>query len=259
MSQDDSNWREYNVHGSADDDEHQQFDIFASNNSDDAYETLQYDIDEFNLTINLRSEKEYDKSTGMSIWTGSEVMCTYLRRHPDVIHKKKVLELGAGCGLCGLVCRMALEAASVLITDGDHQVMKNLRYNAELNGLSLSDADALKSSNNATISCPQLIWGKNHAIKFAEQYGKQDVIIATDCLYISQSVYPLFETANELLDKEGLFLFINSYPWVCPTEKVQDIANEFGFVSSSDELWYHDDDKEKQKNPVHVFRRRKEV
>jgi len=259
---DDSNWREYNVHGSADDEEHQPIDIFASTSTDDVYETIQYNIDEFNLSINIRSEKDYDKSTGMSIWTGSEVMCTYLRRHPDVIHNKKVLELGAGCGLCGLVCSMALEAASVLITDGDHQVMKNLRYNAELNGLSLADTTYNYSSTatdgRTILSCPQLIWGKNHAIKFAEQYGKQDVIIATDCLYISQSVYPLFETANELLDKAGIFLFINSYPWACPTEKVQDIANEFGFVSSDDELWYHDDD-ERRKNPVHVFRRRKEV
>lgn len=258
MSQDDNNWREYNIHSSADDDaEDQPFDIFASSSTnDDAYETIQYDMGK-NTAIKIRSEKDYDKSTGMSVWTGSEVMYTYLRRHADTVKNKKVLELGAGCGLCGLVCRMALEAASVLITDGDHQVMKNIRYNAEeLNGLKLANAATFKSSN-ATISCPQLIWGKDHAIKFAEQYGKQDVIIATDCLYITQSIYPLFETASELLEKTGVFLFINSYPWVCTTEKVLDVATEFGFVSSVDELWYHDDDKEKRKNPVHVFHRRK--
>mmetsp|Transcript_18116 Transcript_18116/g.28424 ORF Transcript_18116/g.28424 Transcript_18116/m.28424 type:complete len:254 (-) Transcript_18116:166-927(-) len=250
MNQDDSNWREYNIHSSADDADDQPFDIFASStDDDDAYETIKYDIDD-NVTIIIRSEKDYDKSTGMSVWTGSEVMYTYLRRHLDAVKNKKVLEIGAGCGLCGLVCRMALNAASVLITDGDHQVMKNIRYNAEeLNGLKLAD--------DATISCPQLIWGKSHAIKFAEQYGKQDVIVATDCLYITKSIHPLFETASELLEKTGVFLFINSYPWVCPTEKVIDIATEFGFVSSVDELWYHDDDKEKRKNPVHVFRRRK--
>jgi hypothetical protein len=36
------------------------------------------------------------------------------------------------------------------------------------------------------------------------------------------------------------------------------IANEYGFVSSDDELWYHDDDRDQKKHPVHVFRRRKE-
>ena len=49
---DDSNWREYNIHGT-DDDADQQFDIFASSTDDDAYETIQYDIDN-NITINIR-------------------------------------------------------------------------------------------------------------------------------------------------------------------------------------------------------------
>jgi len=257
MNQDDSTWREYNVHGSADDAEDQPIDLFASSNADDAYETIQYDIDD-EIKINIRSETDYDKSTGMSVWKGSEVMCTYLRQNSDVVNNKKVLELGAGCGLCGLVCRMALNPESVLITDGDHQVLTNLRYNIELNGLQLADAATLKSSN-ATISCPQLIWGKNHAIKFAEQYGKQDVIVATDCVYIPQSVSPLFETINELLDPSGLFLFVNTCASACPMEDVLNIATEFGFDCFDDELWYHDDDREKKKHPVHVFRRRKEV
>ncbi|KAL7426164.1 hypothetical protein ACHAXM_000345 [Skeletonema potamos] len=257
MTQDDCNWREYNVHGSQDDVEDQPTDIFASSNADDAYETIQYDIGD-NLIINIRSEKDYDKSTGMSVWTGSEVMCTYLKQHSDVINKKKVLELGAGCGLCGLVCRIAFQAKSVLITDGDHQVMKNLRYNVELNGLPLADAANSSSSKHATIACPQLIWGKNHAIDFEKQYGKQDVIIATDCVYITQSVYPLFETINELLGMEGLFLFVNTCASTCPMDDVFKIANEYGFVSSDDELWYHDDDRDQKKHPVHVFRRRKE-
>jgi len=92
MNQDDSTWREYNVHvhGNTDDEEDQPIDLFASSNTDeDAYETIQYEIDA-TTTINIRSETDYDKSTGMSVWKGSEVMCTYLRRHPDVIHDKKV-------------------------------------------------------------------------------------------------------------------------------------------------------------------------
>ncbi len=153
---------------------------------------------------------------------------------------------------------MALQAKSVLITDGDHQVLRNLRYNVvELNGLPLADATTSSPpTTDATISCPQLIWGKNHAIDFEKQYGKQDVIIATDCVYVTQSVYPLFETINELLDKKGLFLFVNTCASTCPMEDVFNIAKEFGFVSSDNELWYHDDDREKKKHPVHVFRRR---
>jgi len=261
MSKKDSTWREYNIHGSAED-ENQPVDIFAmSASGDNAYETFQYDIDD-TIQINIRAEAEYDKSTGMSVWKGSEVMCTYLRQHPEIVHNKKVLELGAGCGLCGLVCRIALDPKSVLISDGDHKVLDNLRFNVKRNGLQLAD-DASPSvsvdDDESIIAVPQLIWGKNHAINFTKQYGKQNVIIATDCVYMTQSVIPLFETINEVLDNtsESVFLFVNTCASACPIETVYKIANDAGFISSEEEHWYYEDDREQRKHPVHVFRRRK--
>ena len=258
MSQEDSTWREYNIHGSADDEEDQPVDIFAMSTGEDAYETVQYDIDD-NRKIHIRAEIDYDKSTGMSVWKGSEVMCTYLRQHPEVIHKKKVLELGAGCGLCGLVCKIVLGPQSVLISDGDHKVLENLRYNVELNGLQIADdVSSSASDDESTISCPQLIWGKNHAVNFTEQYGKHDVIIATDCVYMTQSVSPLFETINEVLNRSGVFLFVNTCASACPMETVFEIAEDAGFVSLEEDYWYDEEDREQRKHPVHVFRRRKE-
>lgn len=68
-------------------------------------------------------------------------MSTYLQQHSNLIKGKRVLELGAGCGLVGLVCALAFDAKSVLITDGDYQVLNNLRYNVQLNGLKLLQAN----------------------------------------------------------------------------------------------------------------------
>jgi len=261
MSKKDSTWREYNIHGSAED-EDQPVDIFATTTNNDAYETFQYDIDD-TIQINIRAEAEYDKSTGMSVWKGSEVMCTYLRQHPEIVHKKKVLELGAGCGLCGLICKIVLGPTSVLISDGDHKVLQNLRFNVKLNGLQLADDDADPDSasvpdDESIIAVPQLIWGKNHAVNFIKQYGKQDVIIATDCVYMTQSVTPLFETINEVLDDNtGIFLFVNTCASACSIETVFKIAKDAGFIALEEEYWYHEDDRDQRKHPVHVFRRRK--
>ena len=261
MSQKDSTWREYNIHGSADEEENQPVDIFAMTTSgEDAYETFQYDIDN-TIKINIRAEAEYDKSTGMSVWKGSEVMCTYLRQHPEIVHNKKVLELGAGCGLCGLVCKIVLDPTTVLISDGDHKVLENLRFNIKLNGLQLADNDATSSvasvdDDESIIAVPQLIWGKNHAVNFTKQYGKQDVIIATDCVYMTQSVIPLFETINEVLDTSGIFLFVNTCASACPMQTVFKIANDAGFISLEEEYWYHEDDRDQRKHPVHIFRRK---
>eukprot|EP00584_Thalassiosira_punctigera_P020710 CAMPEP_0172566572 /NCGR_PEP_ID=MMETSP1067-20121228/112352_1 /TAXON_ID=265564 ORGANISM="Thalassiosira punctigera, Strain Tpunct2005C2" /NCGR_SAMPLE_ID=MMETSP1067 /ASSEMBLY_ACC=CAM_ASM_000444 /LENGTH=127 /DNA_ID=CAMNT_0013357721 /DNA_START=19 /DNA_END=398 /DNA_ORIENTATION=- len=118
-------WREYNVHKdygrpdilSAQEDEdasHQQpVDIFAPR---DAYDTQEYSFDGINgkVTITLREQKDYDVSTGMAIWKGSEILCQYMINHPDLIRNKRVLELGAGVGLCGVVSAKVLGASSVL-------------------------------------------------------------------------------------------------------------------------------------------------
>jgi len=128
--------------------------------------------------------------------------------------------------------------------------------------LQLADDNASPSASvvddESIIAVPQLIWGKNHAINLTKQYGKQDVIIATDCVYMTQSVTPLFETINEVLnDTSGIFLFVNTCASACSMKTVYEIAEDAGFVSLKEEYWYHEDDGEQRKHPVHVFRRRK--
>ena len=108
-------------------------------------------------------------------------------------------------------------------------------------------------------------YGKNHAIKFKKRYETQDIIIATDCdcVYITQNVYPLFETVNELIQPDGIFLIVNTCCSSCSIEDVFKIASleELGFVCSTktSELWSHEENGEEEKNPVYVFRRRKDV
>lgn len=248
---DDVAWREYNVHtddanGGDDDDQAQEeprpVDLFAPR--EDAYEIQEYGFDGEGgrITVRLRQRDDYDVSTGMAVWKGSEILCRYLVRRPDLIRDKRVLELGAGVGLCGTISARVLKASSVLLTDGDRAVLDNLRHNARLNGL------------GGTASCPQLIWGGARARDFERAHGKQDVILATDCVYVTKSVRPLFETVSELLAPGGAFAFVNSCASQCPLEYVMKIGREFGFTTMSDELWRPPGNEE---DPVYVFRRLK--
>ncbi|KAL7537725.1 hypothetical protein ACHAXR_008020 [Thalassiosira sp. AJA248-18] len=258
-------WREYNVHtdygnvqqhtnGQTREEEeellHQQpVDIFAPK-EEDAYEIHKYNFEvssdkkgkESNAAITLREQRDYDVSTGMSVWKGSEILCQYLIEHPDLIRNKRILELGAGVGLCGIVSAKVLGASSVLLTDGDHMVLRNLRHNVALNELGANE-----------VLCPQLIWGKSRAEDFENKHGcKQDVILATDCVYVTKSVLPLFETVDHLLVQNGVFLFVNSCASQCPLEEVLRIGKEFGFDASPGEQWTQSDN---EKYPVYVFRR----
>ena len=249
-------WREFNVHNehtsktqndNNDDEEEEQqpVDIFAPK-EEDVYVTKDYNFTETNTTIKLREQADYDKSTGVAVWRGAEILCKYILQHPNTIKEKRICELGSGVGLCGIVSAKILNASSVLLTDGDQVVLRNLRYNIELNELD----DIAK--------CCQLIWGKERAIEFEKEYGKQDVILASDCVYMTASVRPLFETVSQLLSHDdGVFLVANT----CASQStldVIDVGKEFGFVASRGELWYHENEDVEQfkKDPVYVFRRR---
>lgn len=57
--------------------------------------------------------------------------------HPEVTEGKKVIELGAGVGLVGLVAALCTNARSVVVTDGDQEVVKFIRHNVETTVASL--------------------------------------------------------------------------------------------------------------------------
>ena len=263
-------WREYNIHdnddddGDSDDDEAaaaaSSFNLFAATDPDDMYETLSYpdllpqqhEAHRPNSAITLRAHKQYENSTGAVVWKGSEVMAAFLVQHvATMVQDQRMCELGAGVGLCGIVASR-LGAKSVLMTDGDTTVLENLRHNVDLNSTTATAADSPSETTAATtITCPQLIWGKESGIHFAKAHGYQDIVLATDCVYITKSVRPLLETIHEILEpNSGVFLYVNTCASQCPIEAVFDIAQEFGLHCA--DSWCDSDDKD---DTVYIFQR----
>ena len=228
--------------------------------------------------IKLKCQDDYTNSSGMSIWRGAEVLCEYLQDHSKLIKDKTVLELGSGVGLCGIIVHK-LGARRVLVTDGDIDVLNNLRENVQINC-------PTSNNDNNSVSCPQLIWGKN-LNEFKKLYGTSQVIIATDVMYITASIHPLFQTVRELLatnenDKEeaqdddggGVFICVNLNDWQAPMETVLDIAKQYDFTwtyytninknnkaddtsnsTSVSNVWEQDNSPEEEEK-VYLFRRR---
>lgn len=77
------------------------------------------------IRVPEHSAEEY----GMYVWPSAVVLAGFLGQHPDCVHGKVVLELGAGVGLVGLVAAR-LGARKVTITDRPD--LPHVRENEEL-------------------------------------------------------------------------------------------------------------------------------
>ncbi len=212
-------------------------------NDNSTYHTMEFDDLENIPKISLRGKTNISGSTGLTIWTCSQILSGYLDDNADLIKDKYVLELGAGLGLCSIAIHH-LGAGKVLATDGDVDVLDNLRYNIGLNvpdrdenGIHYSmgedeiDEEEKKrcedDCSKRTIWSPQLVWA-NDLDKFEEEHSCPDIIVGTDVLYFARSLNPLWETVDTLLKPEGKFIL--SFATHCVSVgEVLDKARHYGF------------------------------
>jgi predicted nicotinamide N-methyase len=109
---------------------------------------------------------------GLDVWPAAMTLCEYIAQHPDLVRNKRVIELGAGVGLPGLVAGK-VGASEALITDYDAQVVARAHENAVECGL-----------ENV---CRGVIvdW---KTILDEELKGSFDVVLAADVMYMSSIV-----------------------------------------------------------------------
>mmetsp|Transcript_12010 Transcript_12010/g.13955 ORF Transcript_12010/g.13955 Transcript_12010/m.13955 type:complete len:309 (-) Transcript_12010:654-1580(-) len=192
------------------------FNLFET--EEDEPEVMEFELGNGIPCIQLACFDRITNSTGLGVWGGAECMSKFLIENPQNITNKNVLELGAGTGLCGLVS-YHLGASHITLTDGDSQVLRNLRENIRRNIETDTTIDTTtnttttitattNSFGNRKIVCPQLIWGKD-LDRFVNQYGPQDVILSSDCCYMPAALEPFWKTVDALLSKDnGVVIYV---------------------------------------------------
>lgn len=150
-------------------------------------------------------------STGLTLWRASTLLCNFICKHYKMcVVNKSILELGAGMGLCGIVCYQMGSCKQVLMTDGDTDVLECMRYNVQTNvhssthhsTITSSVAESTIDANETTelLPCRQLIWGHEQQTQEIQKcFGTFDVIIGSDIIYHEAIVEPLFKTVQRLL------------------------------------------------------------
>ena len=166
-------------------------------------------IGELPLELLCELEAARDEISGQRAWPGSLLLACHVRdaAGDDGVAGRRVLELGAGCGVAGMLAARR-GAADVVVTDGDARCARLLRQNV---------------ARNAPFACgvrvAELRWGDDAALAAllrerggapgerdgapGERDGAFDLILAGDVLYKDELVAPFLATVHAALAAGG--------------------------------------------------------
>ncbi|KAI3756613.1 hypothetical protein L1987_56435 [Smallanthus sonchifolius] len=130
--------------------------------------------------------------TGSVMWDSGIVLGKFLENAVEtgllVLQGKKVVELGAGCGLAG--CIAALLGSQVILTDMPDR-LRLLKKNIE---------DNLYGNVRGCATVSELTWGDRLDPELVEPLP--DFVIGSDVIYSEEAVTDLLETLVELSGTE---------------------------------------------------------
>jgi hypothetical protein len=136
-----------------------------------------------------------------------------------------IVELGAGCGLCGLVCAKLLElssldrdynpdnAATIILTDYDPGSLSLLNENIVLNELNResNDATAVALAARPALQVESVQWGSDVMSLKGCDMGENPLVVGSDLIYCDDVIKPLFTTVHGILGGRGRFLLSFSF------------------------------------------------
>jgi predicted nicotinamide N-methyase len=147
-------------------------------------DTCQNDL-QVTLACSQAATTDYDL-TGQLIWPVSVLLSHYLAssRGRQLVRKRNVVEMGAGCGLAGLVASH-VGAHQVILTDGNEIVLDLLRQNCQ---------------STVNVKTLKLIWGdRENLSNVLRDMTHVDVVIAADVVQWPAVVEPLLHSVKALL------------------------------------------------------------
>lgn len=183
-------------------------------------------------------------TTGLRTWEAALHMGQFLCQNPDLVHQKRVLELGAGTGYLSILCSRHLGATHVIASDGSDDVVNNLPDNLFLNSLQESEH----------ITPMDLKWG--HVLLGTEEQNWNggcpvDIVIGADITYDKSVIPSLISTLEDMFDLyPAVDVYISATQRNADTFQVfLDRCRDAGLVPINME--YHVPDRGQQSGPFY--------
>jgi len=149
--------------------------------------------DESKEPVDVIIPEQLAASYGLYLWPSAPVLAWYLWLRQDDIKGKKVLELGSGTALPGLLCAK-FGAEKVFLSDDAWQedTLKNIREAVKINNFSDSEK----------VSVEGLTWGDYTEELFDIGSSELDFIIGSDLFFDPEVFEPLLITISYLLEQK---------------------------------------------------------
>jgi predicted nicotinamide N-methyase len=145
------------------------------------------------------------------MWPSAVALSRWVVTNPDEVYNKRILELGAGCGLVGLIAARLLvkkgeergvEKPSVILTDFNEVVLKNADRNIHLNGVE-GIAEAIG------LDFYQQTGDKNQWIDMSGRLREQvDLILAADIICQPEDAFAAAKAIHDTLRFGGKAIII---------------------------------------------------
>jgi predicted nicotinamide N-methyase len=169
---------------------------------------------DIHVDIQLIGEDPGHVQSGQYLWPAAQFAARHIISHWELIKAPSVLELGAGCGLAGIIAGKMGGVKALVLTDYDFGSISLLRENCKLNNLLSNEHMVtkvcflewgnLESSSDCHPSCAE---GSCEGVGFG-------LILGTDLLYCKEVVFPLLKSVSSLLERSipgGLFILVSSF------------------------------------------------
>ncbi|KAL2919640.1 hypothetical protein HK105_200554 [Polyrhizophydium stewartii] len=171
-----------------------------------------------------------DPAFGCYTWPSALVLAATVFCGRTQLRGMRVLELGAGTGLAGLVLARLGVASQVVLTDHPalDRVLGNLRDSVRLNGL---DGAGVPSAGRADVLVRPLAWGDFATGEMADLVGESgfDVILGADVMYDPKDFEALLATVAFVLERSPPHaVFVTAYQERSSRRSVQALLDKWG-------------------------------
>ena len=117
-------------------------------------------------TLRLRDASAVTGGLGWRVWRAALILCDLLCETPALVAGKRVLEVGAGCGACGLLAA-ACGARETVLTDCFAGLLETLAENISLNAEACDApscwAPRVSAAGGGSLAARHLAWGEDAA------------------------------------------------------------------------------------------------